>query len=160
MGYCDTLYSADNIIGFTGKGTGPDWHKAVTVYFENADFAGHITQQHGDASNIGREPAYDKVLKKYLAGNVGTPLDATSKGDYGVFIGHRERSDDVDRQAEIDAKIRASKRKGVRLQLKFAESMSDSFHISRNTLTALRPEDKTLLAQAIIDFQYLKPMYR
>ena len=152
MGYCDALYTADNIIGYTGKGTGPDWHKRVTVYFENTQFAGHITQQHQINDNIGREVAYDKARKQYMAGNIGTPLDAMSDDDYKVFIGHSQLS---------DAEIRASKRKGVRLQVKFAESMSDSVHISRNSLTAPgSPDDKALLAEAIIRFQDLKRMYR
>ncbi len=46
---CD-FYQAENIIGYTGNlGNNP------TVYFHKDDEYGHITQAHGDASNVGRE---------------------------------------------------------------------------------------------------------
>jgi hypothetical protein len=58
MGYRDDFYVEDNIIGYTGdvqsnptvyfKATCRDDHKKITF--------GHITQAHGEAGNVGREP--------------------------------------------------------------------------------------------------------
>ena len=52
MGYRDDFYKLDNMIGYTGV-----LHKQPTVYFYDSATHGfgHITQQHSDPTNVGRE---------------------------------------------------------------------------------------------------------
>lgn len=50
MAYCNYLYNARNIIGYTGK-----VDDSPTVYFQLGRAYGHITQDHPTPINIGRE---------------------------------------------------------------------------------------------------------
>lgn len=50
MGYSDSFYVVDNIVGYTGK-----VNELPTVYFEDESAYGHITQQHKYDWNVGRE---------------------------------------------------------------------------------------------------------
>ena len=58
MGYRDDFYTAANMIGYSGK-----LSDFPTIYFQNGDEFGHITQKHGESQNVGRqavakEPGY------------------------------------------------------------------------------------------------------
>lgn len=60
----NALYQQANFIGTTGQGA------ATTFYYRSPSFSfGHITQQHGIAENVGREP-HDKAAD-YTIGNTG-----------------------------------------------------------------------------------------
>ncbi|WP_108261539.1 hypothetical protein [Mangrovicoccus ximenensis] len=60
MAFHDTLYSIENMIGFTGK-----LHELPTVYFMDGEYAGHITQQHPVAENVGREEVIPAGAYRY-----------------------------------------------------------------------------------------------
>lgn len=53
MGYRDDFYTAENVIGYSGK-----LHDFPTVYFQTAAEAGHITQKHGTSQNVGRQAVF------------------------------------------------------------------------------------------------------
>ena len=60
--YAENLYKPENIIGYTG-----DINKDPTVYFQKGDHNGHITQNHKNEGNIGRDivlssPSFEKDI--------------------------------------------------------------------------------------------------
>lgn len=52
--YAPLFYVRNNIIGYTGE-----LERMPTVYFNDGEHHGHITQAHSDPSNIGREMVQD-----------------------------------------------------------------------------------------------------
>lgn len=56
-GYRPDLYCPMNIIGYTGS-----IHNNPTVYFLNATYYGHITQDHDEKWNIGRQGVGDRII--------------------------------------------------------------------------------------------------
>ena len=87
MGYRDDFYIVDNIIGYTGN-LGSDI--PVTVYFETSEECGHITQDHDNDTNIGREPV--RPVEGYGAVNTDEGTDKVRLQEYkGTKIIHFSR---------------------------------------------------------------------
>ena len=68
MGYRDDFYAVENIIGYSGRVS-----DFPTVYFQNGDEFGHITQKHGYPQNVGRmevhaDPNYVMENAEYQGG--------------------------------------------------------------------------------------------
>lgn len=66
MANFDEFYQVWNIIGYTGK-----LNELPTVYFLSDEFAGHITQQHRNPRNVGRDVPSPR--EGYVFGNIGIP---------------------------------------------------------------------------------------
>jgi hypothetical protein len=62
MGYRDDFYMVQNIIGYSGN-----LHSFPTVYFQNGNEYGHITQKHDIPQNVGRMAV--KQCDDYFIGN-------------------------------------------------------------------------------------------
>lgn len=118
MGYRDDFYCIENIIGYTGK-----LSKRPSVYFysEASDAYGHITQAHGDQTNIGRE--IYKVDPNYLIENTQI---YTNKYPVGEFEQHEGL--EIEGNACVE----------WRTSTKYVDTI-DSFHTSRNLFIPIRP---------------------
>ena len=87
MSYRDDFYIVENIIGYTG-----DLTDNPTVYFENGEEYGHITQDHKKDDNIGRE--YVRPLEGYGAVNTDEGTDKVRLHEYlGTEIIHYSRNE-------------------------------------------------------------------
>lgn len=65
MGYRDDFYKAENMIGYSGSVS-----SAPTVYFQDGNEFGHITQKHDLPQNVGRMEVYANA--NYVIENVQT----------------------------------------------------------------------------------------
>lgn len=149
MGYRDDFYRIENIIGYTGK-----LSKRPSVYFFSAasNAYGHITQAHGDQTNVGRE--IYKEDPDYLIENTQIYTNNYPVGEYAEHEG-------MDIKGNACVEWRTSE--------EYADTI-DSFHTSRNLFIPVRPsrffpaavESKVKIAVcaiAIREFQNLKSRY-
>jgi len=160
MGYMDSFYRTENIIGYTG-----DLNKNPTVYFfaqspgENGlpkttqvgnsqkvlFLNGHITQAHNIAKNIGR----DQVIESWSY----SLMNASSQHDSSGLIKKG--------QTALQETFHPSETTDT---YKYYETPDgfDDFHISRSTFTSVSFKDTATLntlAKAIAKFPLIKKMY-
>lgn len=147
MGYRDGFYTADNIIGYTGRLHG---HPSV-YFFDLANFGyGHITMAHGDPTNVGREEYQED--QNYL-------IENTDINEINYPVG--EYTDHDHLLATGQACVEWATGQG---------GTQDSFHTSRNMLVPVRPSHffpnaavqtvaLAVCAVAIREFPNLKSRY-
>lgn len=127
MAYRPDFYTAENIIGYTGE-----LHRKPTVYFRDDIEFGHITQQHREADNVGRE--------------VVTAID---NGDGYLYVMRNEIVDGV--ESSVEGYVAASNPNGPFLP---------GAHVSRNKFISTQRANIdvfALLAQAIWTLTEVKP---
>ncbi len=162
MGYCDILYRRENIIGYTGN-----LDSNPTVYFvtESRDdkgglktkdvngvaqilfLNGHITQDHPNKKNKGREVATESY--SYSIMNVGP--DKISGFDPSKIKGKQLQETYHSSEVAPDNKR----------YFPTPDGFSD-FHVSRNTFTQVSWKDGATmdkLAKSISRFPGIKAMY-
>lgn len=162
MGYCDILYRRENIIGYTG-----DLDNSPTVYFvtESRDdkgglntktvkgvaqilfLNGHITQDHPNKKNKGREQAAESY--SYSIMNVGA--DKISGFDPSKIKGKQLQETYHASEVKPDGK-------GF---YPTPDGFSD-FHVSRNTFTQVSWKDGATmgkLVKSITKFPGIKEVY-
>ena len=160
MGYMDKLYKPENIIGYTG-----DLQNNPTVYFLTPStnvngqpktklvgkvnqilfLNGHITQAHGEATNIGRE----KVIESWSY----SIMNAESKHDNTGLIKPGKKA--------LQETFHSSEPSDPSSYYDTPDGFSD-FHISRSTFTQVSFKDKVTLqtlALSIAKFPLIKKMY-
>jgi len=161
MGYCDTVYRPDNIIGYTG-----DLNRDPTVYFRATStdedgspntkqvgnnmqilfLHGHITQAHPTPTNIGREMVVESW--SYSIMNAGAEHD-----DSGLIEPGKKALQEVYHSSEV--------RPDNRQYFATPDGFSD-FHISRNVFNPVSMKDYATvmkLANALAKFPRIKQMY-
>ena len=158
MGYMDSLYRRENIIGYTG-----DINNNPTVYFFAVSpgrdglpktkrvgnsqkilfLNGHITQAHDEASNVGREVVTESW--SYSIMNAGPQHD-----DSGLI---------KEGQTALQETFHPSESGGRYYR---TPDGFDDFHISRNPFVSVGPRDTAsldILANAIARFPRAKSRY-
>lgn len=163
MGYCDLLYRRENIIGYTGN---LDINPTVYFVTESRDekgglntknvkgvdqilfLNGHITQDHPNKKNKGREQVTESY--SYSIMNVGADkisgFDPTNIKDSQL------------QETYHSSEVAPNPNKGL---YPTPDGFSD-FHVSRNTFTQVSWKDAATmdkLAKAITKFPGIKEMY-
>lgn len=149
MGYRDDFYTLDNIIGYTGV-----LHRQPTVYFwdDTANAYGHITQQHGQPDNVGRE--LYRQDPNYLIENTEVYDNEYPVGEFADHAGLPIKDGKVSVEWETGAQA----------------GTIDSFHTSRGPFRPVKPSAFfpdagrseiaiSICAAAIRNCPDLKPMY-
>ena len=119
MGYRDTFYCTDNIIGYTGA-----LHECPTVYFfspKNSAY-GHITQAHGIEGNVGRERRQK---------DPGYKIENTSINNLNFPVG------ELASQAHLPATGKAA----VEWRTDPTSQQVESYHTSRNLFVPVAPSN-------------------
>ena len=160
MGYMDSFYKAENIIGYTG-----DINNNPTVYFyaqspgvdgmpktkkvgdsEKILFLnGHITQAHGEPTNVGREVVFESWSYSLM--------NATSQHDDSGLI---QPGETMLQETYHPSETTPSER-----YFRTPDGFDD-FHISRSTFKSVSPKDSDtikILANAITKCPDAKEMY-
>ena len=160
MGYMDSLYRPEHILGYTG-----DINNNPTVYFfapspgknglpkttrvNNSQkvlfLSGHITQAHSDANNVGR----DQVIESwsYSLMNAGSQHDSSGLIKQG--------------QTALQEVFHPSETTDTYEYFPTPDGFDD-FHISRSTFTSVSFKDVNtikVLAKAIANNPLIKKMY-